>query len=67
MWGTKMFVSMRRIFLTHLGFPGSSGLPENLEKHVIFDIFWPKLDYFGDHVSIAKDRKPYGVPKCLSR
>ena len=34
-WGTKMFVSMSRNFWTYLGLPGSSGLPEKLEKHVI--------------------------------
>ena len=62
-----MFVSVRRNFLTHLGLPGSSGLPEKLQKHAIFGIFWPKSDKFGEHVHIVKDTKPYGVPKCSSR
>ena len=58
---------MRRIFLTHLGLPGSLGLSENFEKHVIFGTFWPKLDYFGEHAPITKDRKLYGITKWLVR
>ena len=64
-WGTKMLVSMSRNFWTYLGLPGSSGLPEKLEKPVISDIFQPKLDYFCEHASIAKDRESSVAAKYL--
>ena len=57
-----MFVSVRCNFLSHLGLPGSSGLPEKLQKHAIFGLFWPNLDIFGEHAHIGKDTRPYRVP-----
>ena len=34
------------------------------KKHVIFGIFWPKLDNFGKFRHIAKDRKPKNGQTC---